>query len=81
MESKFCSKVLDFKGEEHLSESVSDYIGHGAINKSNLAIVNYPTNEVELNIDMLGECNYGLIIGEKHGGCIRLEQAKHLTDQ
>ena len=46
--------MLDLWGWEHFGEGVSDHVVGGAENKVNLAIVNYPADEVKVYVDMFG---------------------------
>ena len=75
--------MFDFRQGEHLGEGVGNHVVCRAEYESNFAIVDYPADEMEMNVDMLGahmilmvlgERNSGLVVGEEGGGLIKRDE-------
>ena len=67
VQSKFSCEMLDFWGWKSFGEGVSDHVIGGTEYKSDFAIINYPVDEIEMDVNML--CAYVVleILGEHNG--------------
>ena len=63
--------MLDLWGWERFGEGVGDHVVGGAENEVNLAVVDYPADEVEAYVNVFcahvvlvvfGECDSGLVV-------------------
>ena len=80
MQSEFGHEVFDFRQGKRLGEGVGDHVFCRAEYESNFAVVDYPTEEVKMNVDVFharvvlmvfSECNGGLIVGKEGDGLVQ----------
>ena len=56
--------MFDFWRGEHLGEGVGDHVICRAEYELNFAIINYPPDEVKMDVYMLGVCMILVVLGE-----------------
>ena len=80
--------MLDLWRREHFGKGISDHVISGAVDKVNLAIINDPVDEVEVDINVLGAGVVLMVFGEHDCGLIirkecsgEWEGSERITDQ